>query len=61
MRRFRWSKLMTRKKTDATDPNDNCSQLLIKTETPDATWTAADCDSDVELVTETKLPTELIL
>jgi hypothetical protein len=48
-------------KTDATDPNDNCSLIVAnQTETPDATWTAADCDSD-GLVTETRLPTELIL
>jgi hypothetical protein len=38
---------VTDKKTDATDPNDNCSLIVAnQTETPDATWTAADCDSD---------------
>jgi hypothetical protein len=48
------------KKTDATDPNDNCSLVVAnQTETPDATWTAADLIV-TELVTETKLP-ELIL
>jgi hypothetical protein len=32
-------------KTDATDPNDNCSLIVAnQTETPDATWTAADYD-----------------
>jgi hypothetical protein len=31
-----------------------------QTETPDATWTAADCIV-TELVTETRLPTELTL
>jgi hypothetical protein len=34
----RWTR-----KTDATDPNDNCSLVAAnQTETPDATWTAAD-------------------
>jgi hypothetical protein len=47
-------------KTDATDPNDNCSLVVAnQTETPD------DMDSCrlvvTELVTETRLPTELIL
>jgi hypothetical protein len=32
-----------------------------QTETPDATWTAADAVIVTELVTETRLPTELIL
>jgi hypothetical protein len=33
--------------TDATDPNDNRSLVVAnQTETPDATWTAADRDSD---------------
>jgi hypothetical protein len=41
----RWTR-----KTDATDPNDNCSLVANQTETPDATWTA---DCVVRLVTET--------
>jgi hypothetical protein len=47
------------RQNSARDPITVLLVVANQTETPDATWTAADCDSD-ELVTETKLPTEPI-